>query len=368
MLTDDQARTLLHRAADTIDVDTPLPLALPERRSFSRLGLVAAAAALVVIGAGAAIVAAHDPAPNRNAIASSATDPFDTLWPAPGDPNYLQMAPNQVPSLFGYSTDAAVALLESHGLYVTVDHEDSCDPTPDRVMSTEPGLGSIIRAGQTITLTATSGNIPPTVSCVAGSGDYGIAWQLLDWINGRGPAPAFAGAVHETAGVFSGGIDRYFNADAAADLAHWRGDFDDLRDESRRVYYPSGPTGYSSPMLLVSSKRDAAGAADQVTIDLEQPYVDGIFSGQPTVTLTLDESGAITAVNIGGALAAPGQPYSPRVEGDPYAFALQRLEKYGYTVEADPDTATDSSGIVTAEEIDPDTKVARLTFRGASRG
>ena len=363
MLTDDQARALLHRAADTIDVDTPLPLALPERRSFSRLGLVAAAAALVVVGAGAAVIAAHDPAPDQNAIASAPTDPFDTLWPAPGDPNYLQMAPNQMPSLFGYSADDAVALLKSHGLHVTVEHEDSCDATPDRVMSTEPELGSVIHAGQTITLTATSGDIPPTVSCAAGSGDYGIAWALLDWINGRGPAPTFADTVHETAGVFTGDVDRYFNADAAADLANWKGDFDDLRDESRRVYYPSGPTGYSNPLLLISDDSSSRGPVDDVKISLEQPYVDGIFPGQPSVTLTL-ESGAITEVHIGGALAEPGQPYSPRVEGNPYAFALQRLEKYGYTVEADPDAATDPLRIVTGEEIDPDTKVARLTFGG----
>ncbi len=98
---------------------------------------------------------------------------------------------DQVPSFFGYDRDHARAALTERGLRVRVEPFRSCE-VMDRVVATDPPPGRPFRPGERIVLYTA---VPSSITCLTDYQDRSTAWQLLDFANGRGPAPAFASRV-----------------------------------------------------------------------------------------------------------------------------------------------------------------------------
>jgi hypothetical protein len=133
----------------------------------------------------------------------------------PDPPPTDHLRADQVPSLFGYDADAAQALLEKRGLRVTLRPFRSCEVL-DRVVGSQPAPGTTYdRGDRVVVFTA----VPADITCLTDYQDRQVAWQLLDFANGRGAAPAFAPRVR----VYPGdGRPEVLTAAQAADPASWR--------------------------------------------------------------------------------------------------------------------------------------------------
>lgn len=167
--TEDWARTLLHRAADTIDVDPVGPLDEPPPRRVWPL-LAAAAAVIAVATATAVVTLGDDPAP----------------------PPVIHPDIDQVPSVFGYDGVGAEAMLEAAGLVVTQLPIQACEPV-GRAVETVPSAGSPIGPGDEVQVRVSAGD--GGLDCLWDVADRTQAWAFLDFANGRGPAPEFDDSV-----------------------------------------------------------------------------------------------------------------------------------------------------------------------------
>lgn len=200
MLTETEVRDLLTRAAATIDVP-PGALITPEedpRRRWLVPAVAAAAAVLLVVGAVALVgngrTSENVAAPDLGATSS-------------------QPSSAGIPPVFGYDADSAEQLLTDAGLVVTREPSYTCQ-TSGRAVRTNPAAGRRFELGDSVTLFVTA--LDPAARCVRPPLDT-LAWQLLDFANGRGPAPAFASEVT----VFVDGQRTVLTSQQAADPRTW---------------------------------------------------------------------------------------------------------------------------------------------------
>lgn len=193
------------------------------------LGLLALAAALVVVGVAVALTRPDPPLPDR-------------------------LRSDQVPSLFGYDDADARALLEDRGLRVHVEPFRACE-VAGRVVGSDPPAGTPYDDGDPITVYA---SVPADVACLTDYQDRATAWQLIDFADGRGPAPAFTGRIF----VYPGdGPPVILDRTAAEDPAAWpAGVLDGLRAASQEVALVSEhPLAYAVPAIHVARTDDGIG-------------------------------------------------------------------------------------------------------------
>jgi len=176
MLSENEARDLLRKAGETIDVDpsTPVHITAAPRNRWLILG---AAAGVAAISLGSWAVFGDDGAgPDHSGPAVSTT--------TDGVPD------GTVPSVFGYDRETGTAFLVGLGYQVKVEEKPDCD-APGRAIGTVPDTGTPVEPGATVTLlVATTGD---TLDCASLAPLD--AWAFVDFANGHGPAPAFTESV-----------------------------------------------------------------------------------------------------------------------------------------------------------------------------
>lgn len=150
----------------------------------------------------------------------------------PDPPPADRLHDDQVPSLFGYDGAAAQQLLEDRGLHVTLKQRRACEVL-DRVLGSIPPAGAPYETGDDIVVYT---SLPADVECLSNYTDRETAWRLLDFANGRGPAPDLAPAAAVAPDVLAA-----------------------LRDASAQVaLVDERPVTYSLPAIRVT-RTDAAG-------------------------------------------------------------------------------------------------------------
>lgn len=264
-LTDAQARSLLRAAGDTVEV-RPAAVRLPPQPPPSRWAWVGVAAATVAVVAATSLAItggiggtgpSFDPSPTPEPPRVTATP-----W------NSVELADDQVPSVFGYAAADARRLLREAGLQVNVSTEAACG-AGDRALRTEPEVGTRFAPRDVVTLVVSG---PAERECASTPSER--LWTFVDFAAGRSAPPEFATNV-----TFSVNGDVVSLSDRQAqdtalwptcspDLALCPGSAADVVDASaRRVQRVGG--GYTQPTLEVDSTR----LTDAFTIDFP---VDGI--------------------------------------------------------------------------------------------
>jgi|GEM_PF-5418445 len=211
--TEDEARLLLAKAAATIEVDESAPMTLtglpgPGHRRWPVLA--AAAAVVVAIGGGFLVAqqAGDDPPP---------TPPPANTHREPVEQEHVY-GDGEMPALVGYTEDEAVALLRTRGAAVEVIPVHSCDQPPGYVLSSEPGAGTRLEAGDDVFVRVTGGP-SPAARCVPPTGRWQQVFDLVRFARGLGPAPDFPDEV----GIRLGGEGEWttLSAAEAEDLDSW---------------------------------------------------------------------------------------------------------------------------------------------------
>ena len=198
----------------------------PRRSPRGWLGVAGLVAALVVVGVAVVLTRPDRPLPDR-------------------------LRADQVPSLFGYDGEHAQALLEERGMRVTVQPFQACE-VYGRVVGSDPEPGTPYDAGDPVTVYT---SLPADVACLTDYQQRATAWQLLDFANGRGPAPAFAGRVVVYSGG-GGGPATVLDGRAARDPDAWGGTdvLEQLRTASQRVELVSEhPVSYAVPAITITA-------------------------------------------------------------------------------------------------------------------
>jgi hypothetical protein len=213
--TEDDARLLLAKAAATIEVEESAPMTLaglPEPR-VRRWPVLAAAAAVVLAIGGGYLVAQQlgdDPQP------APAIDQTDAADREPVEQEHIYAA-DEMPSLLGYLEDEATELLESRGYPLEVHVEHRCDQPAGYVLGTDPGPGTPMRAGDSVTVSVTGGPAP-NVRCRPPSPTWQQVFDLARFARGFGPPPAFPNGVSIAVGE---GEYVELTAEEAADPERW---------------------------------------------------------------------------------------------------------------------------------------------------
>lgn len=182
-------------------------------------------------------------------------------------------APVPVPGVFGRDAADAAATLREAGFVPDERVVPACLPT-GRVVSTQPGAGTRLGAGATVTVSVAA---PADVFCMARYPDLLAAWELLDFMAGRGPAPPFASSVL----VVRGDRRRVLPGPSAAERSSWA-DSDDVwtavgealaspapalavgravaaEDPCGAERAPADPTARTNLTIVVSQGRDRCG-------------------------------------------------------------------------------------------------------------
>lgn len=231
MLTESDARDLLAQAAATIDVPpgAPLPDSGIQRRRWL-VPVSAAAAAVLLIATGVALMR-DDETPSRAPTGATKTTP-DAPPAAAG-----------IPPVFAYDANSAEQMLAQRGLVVSRKPSYTC-LTAGRAVRTTPATGAHVAPGHEVTLWVTEPGLHS--SCRAPARDA-LAWQLLDFANGRGPAPTFAPEVT----VYVDGQRATLTGDQAANPNRWTSGsaLGLLATASRQVLRGQGST--LTPLLTV---------------------------------------------------------------------------------------------------------------------
>ncbi|GAA4755847.1 hypothetical protein GCM10023350_46680 [Nocardioides endophyticus] len=207
----------------------------------------------------------------------------------PDPPPVDHLDDDQMPSLFGYDGAAASALLEERGLDVQQRPFRSCE-VRDRVVASAPAAGSTVdRGDQVVIYTA----LPADVSCLTDYGERELAWQLLDFANGHGPAPAFAPRVW----VYPGdGQAQVLVSTDAADRDAWRGTavLAALRKASSDVaLVQEHPLTYAVPAIRVVDVTDGLGECGVPT-----PSVAGTADVVAFIVRSADRTGCPLRVEV----------------------------------------------------------------------
>jgi hypothetical protein len=207
----------------------------------------------------------------------------------PEPPPVDHLGADQMPSLFGYDGVSASALLEKRGLEVQQRPFRSCE-VRDRVVASAPAAGAAVdRGDQVVVYTA----LPADVSCLTDYGERELAWQLLDFANGHGPAPAFAPRVW----VYpSDGPARVLVGDDAADRDSWQGTgvLSALRKASADVaLVQEHPLTYAVPAIRVVNVSEGLGECGVPT-----PSVAGTADVVAFIVRSADRTGCPLRVEV----------------------------------------------------------------------
>lgn len=215
------------------------PPARPGTRRWLGVGVLVAG--LTAVGVGVALTRPDQPLPDR-------------------------LRGDQVPSLFGYDGGAARDLLESHGFRVTVEQIRDCEVL-GRVVASDPPPGTVFDRGDPITVYT---SLPASITCLTDYQDRVTAWRLLDFANGRGPAPELADRVF----VYAGGAEPVvLDGRRARDPGAWdrTGVLAGLREASDRVGLVSEhPLQYAVPAIRITRTDEGIG-----TCGVPEPAVAG---------------------------------------------------------------------------------------------
>lgn len=223
----DAAAHVLGLAGETVAVDPPRPVAAPPPRRL-RVALIATAALVAVVGL--TVLLQPDGAPARS------------LPPDPPE----KLGADQIPSVFGLSTDEAVATLERRGLTVHVASSPACEPA-DRVLGTDPTTGTLFEPHDVVSLLTAS---PSGPACEAHFGERSRAWEFLDFAAGRSTAePGFAPTVR----VFLDGspVTRLTGQEVLFRRPVWADVLDRVTAATRRVELDG--RSYAVPQLTVTT-------------------------------------------------------------------------------------------------------------------
>jgi hypothetical protein len=229
-----------------------------------RIGLAAVAAAVVAVGVVVALTRPDDPPSDR-------------------------LGSDQVPSLFGYDAEHARDLLEERGLDVTVQPFRACEVL-DRAIGSDPGAGQLFDRGDPIVVFSA---VPADITCLSDYTDREAAWALLDFANGRGPAPEFADRVF----VYPGDarpvvLDRA----AASERDGWAdtGVLDGLRDASGQVtLVTERPLRYAVPAIRIVQASDRVGSCG-----VPSPSVAGAADAFSLLVRPPDRTGCGVRVDV----------------------------------------------------------------------
>lgn len=340
MLTDQQARDLLHLAADTVTVgNAPVPVPTPPRV----WPLVAVAASVILVVGGVSVLARSgddkpDPAPP----------------PTSTDDGQFRLGSDQVPSVFGYSAEDAVVMLEERGLAASITpYNNECGETPGRATSVDPPPGTIVEPGDTVEVRSPSGLAGGGGFCVLDTYRRAEAWSLIDYANGRGEAPATApgvdldlGPVAERLRAWSAAVGRYEQG----------------REGQNRLRWPT-------PRLTTSPAAEFAcvGLPDRLvgrevlalTVALEAQPSDGVGpSGQcHTVLVAYTDDGTIADVAVPKDFLSDDPLVPADVVGNTVAFATARLTAQGVKVEPVARADCQPIGVITAQQPYPSQNV-----------
>ncbi|WP_109506675.1 PASTA domain-containing protein [Nocardioides speluncae] len=205
MLSETDARRLLHLAAESVPVAAAT--AQPPRPQRRQRHLIALGTALAVAATVAVVFLL--PGGDRRPEPTSPSSP---------EPPGVTLDANQIPSVFAMTGDQARQLVADRGLSATVRQEPTCAEVAGRALRTVPATGTRFRPGDRVTVLVAS---TPAAAACKSLKDRALAWQLLDWANGRGQPPAFADRVSS----FTNGEDPVaFDPTEAADPAAWGSD------------------------------------------------------------------------------------------------------------------------------------------------
>lgn len=335
MLTDQQAHDLLHLAADTVDVaNAPAPVPI-RRRAWP---LVAAAASVVLVVGGVSVL-----------LGSGAEKPDPAPPPTSTDDGRFRLGSDQVPSVFGYSAEDAVAMLDERGLnaYIT-SLPNECDETPGRAVSVDPPAGTVIEPGATIEVRSPSGNgTNVNAFCVLDTYHRDDAWALIDYANDRGPRPATEkgvdlGPVLEKLRAWSGEIGR----------------FESGRNGQDRLGFPT-PTLHTTQADNATCgtlpRRLRGRELLALTIELPQEPTDSqrLPSSCHTAYLEYDAGGVISDAYVPDDYVNDEAQRPADVVGNSVPFATARLESQGLKVEALGRVDCQPEGLVTAQQTYP---------------
>lgn len=265
-LTDAQARSLLRAAGDTVEV-RPAAVRLPPEPPPSRWAWVGVAAATVAVVAATSLAITGGIGGTGPSFDPSPTPVPPRLTATPW--NSIELADDQVPSVFGYDEAGARDLLRRAGLRVrsigVAAEEPDCSNV-GRALNTSPPVGSSFEPGDEVTLAVGDS--------LAFCGSPSRVWSFVDFAAGRSGPPEFATNV-----TFSVNGDVVSLSDRQAqdtslwptcspDLALCPGSAADVVDASARRVQRVGD-GYAQPTMQVDSTR----LTDAFTIDFP---VDGI--------------------------------------------------------------------------------------------
>jgi hypothetical protein len=228
------------------------------------VGVVALAAALAVVGVVVAVTRPEEPLPDR-------------------------LRGDQVPSLFGYDGADARSELEARGLRVTLQPTRDCEVF-GRVVASDPPPGTAYDRGDRITVYT---SIPADVVCLNDYQDRATAWELLDFANGRGPAPEFADRVF----VYAGGAEPVvLDGTDARDPGAWAGTgvLAGLRAASDRVGLVSEhPLMYAIPAIRITRTDEGIGSCG-----VPEPSVAGTGDAFAVLVRSPDRTGCPVRLDV----------------------------------------------------------------------
>lgn len=172
---------------------------------------------------------------------------------------------------------------------MTIRQFRSCEVL-DRAIGSDPGTGQRFDRGDLVVVFSA---IPADVTCLTDHTDREAAWALLDFANGRGPAPAFADRVFVHPGdarpvVLAG--------DVAAEPEGWSGTgvLDGLRDASGEVALATErPLQYAVPAIRIAAAGDRTGSCG-----VPSPSVAGSADAFSVLVRPPDRSGCGVRVDV----------------------------------------------------------------------
>lgn len=333
-----RSQNAIPRVAQRTENDvSPRSRDLPTSVRRYRRATMAAVLAVVVVATGVALgdrphrhVTASVP-PSVNGTTSTANHP--TMDVSAVDPAF-RLGPDQVPSVAGLNPAQARSLLISRGYRVQVVERHDC-PSAQNAPAVQPGPGSILAGGSTVTLRVTTPT--PGALCPLGADvpDPRVT-TFLAWARGFGPEPAFSPTVTVQVITRSTGEDLVtrLHGVAIADRANWpgltalgdvlavpvRGSVGLLPLAVTRTDSTCLPVlGGTCPEMPGASLGGGAAAATSRRSDT---------GGDFTIGLQLSADGTINAVALVDQ-RAPRDTDSPDVVGDSASYASVRLRAYG---------------------------------------